>query len=520
MPEFATTPIPYVPISEQAVAVRAAIDAARLSNDNSFGGLQRLAIPGPFASDVEANTNGVPDDNLYYRSDGTVRAASHLSLDLAFALDKTLTARIGPTPTFERASGGTYVGSDKLIHGIDTSASSNSISIASKTFTLDAPLGQDQMWRVGDVVAASDASNAANFMVGTVTSYTASTQVLVCNMTIIGGTGTFTSWRVAYRGPRFDHDPSTGECKGLLIEEQRSNLVVNSNFATWFSGTGAHTVTENSTDVGVAPDGTLPTKVECTTSGNFQKSFGASNGVTYAQSIYARVLSGTQDLRIGGVVSGGLTTHTATDQWGRYANVGTAIATGTRFIFLTMNAGEVLYLWGPQVEAGPFPTSYIPTTTVGTVRSADVCSITGPAFSGFYNQSEGTVLTESSTRSPGNSVIIFAFSDGTISNVIQSLPGTASFAVISGGSSQASLDNGTFVTNTASKLAGTYKINDFASAKNGGAVASDTLGIIPTVSRLGIGSRNDAVQLNGHIASLRYYKKRLTNEKLQSLTAP
>jgi len=28
--------------------------------------------------------------------------------------------------------------------------------------------------------------------------------------------------------PRFDYDPISGECRGLLIEEQRTNLVTNS----------------------------------------------------------------------------------------------------------------------------------------------------------------------------------------------------------------------------------------------------------------------------------------------------
>ena len=30
---------------------------------------------------------------------------------------------------------------------------------------------------------------------------------------------------VGHNAPRFDHDPMTGECKGLLIEETRTNYV-------------------------------------------------------------------------------------------------------------------------------------------------------------------------------------------------------------------------------------------------------------------------------------------------------
>ena len=53
--------------------------------------------------------------------------------------------------------------------------------------------------------------------------------------------------------PRFDHDPETGRCLGLMIEEQQTNVLLYSEeFDTGWTSTNA-SVTANAT---TAPDGT------------------------------------------------------------------------------------------------------------------------------------------------------------------------------------------------------------------------------------------------------------------------
>ena len=470
MSDFTVLPIPYVPLADKAAEVRLAIDAARLSAANSFGGLQKLAIPGPFATDAEANTFGVPDDNLYYRSDGTVRAASHISLDLAFALDKTLTARTGPTPTFTRASGATYVGSDGLIHGIDTSTTSVTFGTGSKTVTLSAPLGQDQMWRVGNEVEIVNSAGA--LMSGTVTSYTASTQELVCNITSSTGTGTFTTWRIGYRGARFDHD-ATGVCKGLLIEESRTNLVF--------------------------PSETLTTQTRTVTA------------VAHSLSFY-----GTGTVVLSGV-------HSATV-------VGTGVFPARTTLTFTPTAGSLtLTVTGTvqfaQLEAGAFPTSYIPTTIGTAARSADVCSIIGADFSSFYNQSEGTLFARTQKISTNTNAFIAVANNGTFDNSIdiryQSITSLQSI-INSVASPQASFTQA-ISSGTDTLQAVAYKPNDAAYCAIGLTPVLDASVSVPTTNRLGIGQSlvtGSPLYLNGHIARIQYFRKRLSNAKLQTLTAP
>jgi hypothetical protein len=49
-----------------------------------------------------------------------------------------------------------------------------------------------------------------------------------------------------------------------------------------------------------------------------------------------------------------------------------------------------LHLWGAQLEAGAYPTSYIPTTTATVTRNADAISKTG--ISDLIGQTEGVLF--------------------------------------------------------------------------------------------------------------------------------
>ena len=139
--------------------------------------------------------------------------------------------------TFSRTSGATWFNATGTLIGIDFSSTSETVGTGSKSFTLDATAGVDRYWTAGDTVLISDQANSANNMVGTVTSYNASTQVLVCNITSTGGSGTITSWRIGSTMPRFDYDPATLAARGFLIEESRTNSIRNNTMQGAVAGT-------------------------------------------------------------------------------------------------------------------------------------------------------------------------------------------------------------------------------------------------------------------------------------------
>ena len=319
------------------------------------------------------------------------------SLDLAFALDKTLTARKGPTPGFTRSSTATFIGSNGLI----------------QSAIIDAP--------------------------------------------------------------RFDHDPVTGLCKGLLIEDTRTNLIF--------------------------PSETLTTQTRTVTS------------VAHTLSFY-----GTGTVVLSGV-------HSATV-------VGTGVFPARTTLTFTPTAGSLtLTVTGTvqfaQLEAGAFPLSYIPTTSGTAARSADVCSIISTDFTSFYNQPEGTLFADATPQTVDQSVLVVgvntsAFQNGhfiykTNATVASSGKRWGATTTV-GATPQSTIATATDIAVAQSKLIYGYKINDMAFAVNGLLVGTDNTGTIPTPTAMRIGSRDDGLQLNGHIARIQYFRKRLSNAKLQTLT--
>jgi hypothetical protein len=178
-----------------------------------------------------------------------------------------------------------------------------------------------------------------------------------------------------------------------------------------------------------------------------------------------------------------------------------------------------IFIWGAQLEVGSFPTSYIPTTTGTLARSADVCNITGANFDGLYNQSEGTFFTEFLYRL-GSLARPIHISDGTSAgNVAEVFSGSGISSNVFSGSAQQYTREISATNNTSAKTALAIAASNAMLCVNG-ALATAGGGLMPVgVNRMIIGNRADGARnLNGHIASVRYYRKRLPNAKLVTLT--
>jgi hypothetical protein len=179
-----------------------------------------------------------------------------------------------------------------------------------------------------------------------------------------------------------------------------------------------------------------------------------------------------------------------------------------------------IYLWGAQLEAGSFPTSYIPTTSATVTRSADVASITGANFSSWYRQDEGTVFAE--TRQLGDVLgFAFAVSDGTDNNRIAQFRNTTTLSsrnVRSGTAANpgniAIASSQVLVKSAIASIAG-----NSGAAANGVAATDSAPVAMPTVDRLQIAlGAPGSTPINGTIRRLTYWPSRLPNSTLQEIT--
>jgi hypothetical protein len=350
---------------------------------------------------------------------------------------------------------------------------------------------------------------------------------------------------------RFDHDPVTGESKGLLIEEQRTNLKLRSEeFDSSIWQKSASTIASNAT---IAPNGELTANklIENTTNAvHFIQDdvSGSSIGSTYSLSIYAKpagrnwihlVERGTPsngayfDILNGqaGSTGSGVSAfiQNAGNGWYRcivvitsaYGGSGIAVTTaiGDNNRTYTGDGYSGVYIWGAQLEAGAFPTSYIKTEASQVTRSADSASITGTNFSSWYIQNEGTFYYETNPSNL-NGCAFSVFKSGTAYRLISYVGANLHWFVTTGAGTQVNLDAGTFTINNNSKLAGTYQKNSFAVSLDGGSIAIDSSGdMVTPVDFMRIGSDYlPNVYLNGTIKKISYYPERLTNEQLQALT--
>ena len=164
------------------------------------------------------------------------------------------------------------------------------------------------------------------------------------------------------------------------------------------------------------------------------------------------------------------------------------------------------------------------------VRSADVCDITGGNFTSFYNQSEGSLFAEYSLVSGytnvGRAVIVAQASNNTFNELVRigsATAGTSPFFDTSvGGLRTIATALNNFNFSGINKTSGAYIVGNNAISHNGNAVVtSSPAAITSSCNRLDIGRYHPGsanMPYNGHIASLRYYRKRLPNAKLQALT--
>lgn len=319
---------------------------------------------------------------------------------------------------------------------------------------------------------------------------------------------------------------------GLLIEEERTNYVVNSGPDTAFWSSPINGTVSNVNDQ--APDGTAGVIRFQTTANSGQARMLVTVGPAgdYVTSLFARSRTGAdQDVTIK-FSEGGIKVYIlpASGEWIRCVSDprSRTAAQASTFQFEAKLAGADIDIWGPQAELGTFPTSYIPTAGAEVTRAADIVSIEGDDFSSWYSQGTGTLV--SNLVSPENSSKTYSSLVNIKSSTAKGSPGISVYTWRGAGDlrdvvgsvtgSEARFRN-VVTANTPLKLAITYDASEQSTTYNGNTPESVFISTaVPTMVRMDMGDHyviNDRYS-NGYLKRVCYYPTRVSDEALQELT--
>jgi len=345
--------------------------------------------------------------------------------------------------------------------------------VAQRALTVPA-WAKDFLWRRARAVPSLDLRFADNkSLIDAVTGQQLVTITRSSSGTFVDSAGT--PQTAATNEPRFDHNPTTGESLGLLVEEARTNLLLNS--------------------------GTLSTQ-----------------SATVTAVAHTLHFTGTGTITLTGVSTAGPLVGTGTGEANRVSLTFTPTAGS-----LTLTVSGTVT--NAQLEAGAFRTSYIATTGATATRAADVVDITGSAFSSWFRQDEGTMFVDGSTPAFTATTGFVAINPVANNNRLEIRQGRINPTVTGATTSviwTQIIAPPALVANTSYKQAVA-----FSSASHGNSIAGalDTSStVIPVIAatRLMFGVRDSqTAPIGGFSSTIRrftFWTQRLPNPTLQSIT--
>jgi hypothetical protein len=354
--------------------------------------------------------------------------------------------------------------------------------------------------------------------------------------------------------PRLTYQNGGGGCPSLLLEKQSTNgLYPSEDFSTTWSLYNSATVTTNQA---TSPDGTQNAD-KITTTNQATAMYNVNGAGTPAQaytaSLFIKYIDNTEfaigmtdDVTGEAFARFNFTTGTATttlqgdwtsisytwvqqaNGWYRISVTATKGASGNAR-FIGKGGGAYNYfIWGAQVEASSYPTSYIPTTSASATRVADFATTNN--ISSLFGSTEGSFfieMTYDNTNASGAIPLFLRSSTNAAYNYATYLQfggGTVQFYVYDSGSSQVSMTSSAiYTTGQKLKIAFAYKQNDFVIYVNGVQIGTDANGSISTsLAFIDLGTYNqvaDTYRYNGAIGEAVLFPIRLTNTQLAQLTA-
>ncbi len=351
--------------------------------------------------------------------------------------------------------------------------------------------------------------------------------------------------------PRLDYLNSS--CPRLLLEPQRTSLVTFSesfNNAAW--GDAGITITANQA---VSPDGytNADLAVNSSSVNYLYQGLGSPFSGTYTVSIFAK--KGSQSSFAFGMVAGGFTggmgvkfnfdtqTFSTPTNYGNFTSMSASYqsygngwyrlslrgttATSTTYFFVLGSLQESFavnaYVYGAQVEAGAYATSYIPTLGAAVTRGADACSKTG--ISSLTSASEYTIYWEG-THIPTGEYNSFATFYNTANNndsvrFYRNNTDNQIRAAFFNSATGLSLDLASGVTTQTAKCAMRVKAGSYALYVNGVLVNSSTSALAPAsnLNAVNLQYFSSGQSFDQKTGQVLFFKTALSNADLAALTA-
>jgi hypothetical protein len=365
----------------------------------------------------------------------------------------------------------------------------------------------------------------------------------------------------ATNAPRWDY--SGGVLRGLLIEEQRTNVMAPST--NWNNVPLTTSQDGLIPNIGISPSGASDAMamVPCVANTVHQFFAGQQSGspnTTYTFSVYLKA-AGYKFARVGlendaypvyqsvifdlsnGTINSQAPNGSGKIQamgngWYRCSTTNTSTTGGFNYIAnvvlhddavnIVFSGDGVKGVWafGQQVEVGAFPTSYIPTTSVAVTRAADVVSM--PTNVSWFNANFGTlhgefIYTGQPTSGFGH-VLDLVGADSNIDSIGLYVQQTANAmnGQIRNGGTNGYVNGGFIITpGTVVKSAIAYQPTVASSAGNGAVVSATALTTpLPVVTSLWFMQTPVGYQQQptGYFRRVTYWNRALSDTEMQQVT--
>jgi len=351
--------------------------------------------------------------------------------------------------------------------------------------------------------------------------------------------------------PRLDYLNSS--CPRLLLEPQRTNKNIQSEFFnTWYTFS-AQTATDNAA---LSPEGVQNAALleRTSSSGNSRLQtpiVSVASGASVVHSIFLKAHTANNVIMYSPQGGEGkkfdLTAGTAGDDfisapddygiepyadgWYRIWIVSTMPGTSAQcWVYIDEDDTTGFYAYGFQTEEGSYPTSYIPTYGAAVTRGADAASKTG--ISSLIGQTEGTLFVEydfdadklNNGGSDNDIINLKNSSNGDFIKIVHYGDGSSSFnKKVYLYTKYSSVFEVTIIsgvqTSGRMKVAAAYKANDFVLYVNGVQIGTDNSGSVPTCDTLYLGKDTGTVQVVNPRYQALLFPTRLSNADLAALTA-